>query len=215
MNRRMNKTAVLLTAAAIALSLSACGARETAGPAAGASGNAGASEPAVVSPSPSAAPAPSPAAAEGSGVGSSAAGGKGSVKESDKVKKEISVYQTDDQLLELKAVKAEISYGSAEEKLEAALEALAGDDREGTISLWKGVQFKKVTLKEGAATADIHIPDESRLGGAGEEFALEAIRKTVFQFDEVQTFDLLVDGKAAETLMGHMELEHPMKKSNP
>lgn len=140
MNRRMNKTAVLLTAAAIALSLSACGARETAGPGTAASGNAGASEPAAVSPSPSASPSPSPAAAEGSGEGSSAAGGIGAVKESDQVKQEISIYQTDDQLLELKAVKAEISYGSAEEKLAAALEALAGDDRNHLPLEGSGVQ---------------------------------------------------------------------------
>ncbi len=41
---------------------------------------------------------------------------------------------------------------------------------------------------------------------------LEAIQKTLFQFPEVDSIDILVDGKPADSLMGHMELPHPIKR---
>lgn len=142
-------------------------------------------------------------------LGSSPSGGQ-----SEPSKMEIKVYRTDDQLAELKEQTASISYTSEEEKLTAALGALADADPNGGISLWKGVEFKKVTFKDGDAVADIHLPTESRLGAPGEQLALDALRKTVFQFDEIKTFDLLIDGQAAESLMGHVELDHPMKRDD-
>ncbi|MBY3626982.1 GerMN domain-containing protein [Acinetobacter sp. CUI P1] len=63
------------------------------------------------------------------------------------------------------------------------------------------------------ATLDIHLPNSARLGSTGEDVALQVIQKTVFQFDEIKSLDLLVDGKAVESLMGHVELEHPIMKS--
>jgi hypothetical protein len=43
-------------------------------------------------------------------------------------------------------------------------------------------------------------------------FAIDALQKTFFQFDEVQSLELLVDGNQIESLMGHVELEHPMTR---
>lgn len=43
-----------------------------------------------------------------------------------------------------------------------------------------------------------------------EQFALEALKNTLFQFDEVKSIELLVDGEVVESLIGHAELEHPI-----
>ncbi len=85
---------------------------------------------------------------------------------------------------------------------------------ENEISLWEHAVFNSVTVKDGDVTVDLSLPEEARLGAPGEVLALEAIRNTVFQFDEVKSLDLLLDGQAVESLMGHEELEHPFKKNN-
>lgn len=59
---------------------------------------------------------------------------------------------------------------------------------------------------------DVHMPDEARLGAGGEQFALDALTKTMFQFDEVKSVELLVDGAKVESLMGHVDLEHPLTR---
>lgn len=67
-------------------------------------------------------------------------------------------------------------------------------------------------LSDGTLTVDIHIPDDARLGAGGEAFAIEALTKTLFQFDEIKAIDVLVDGQAAESMMGHVTLEHPIHR---
>ena len=34
----------------------------------------------------------------------------------------------------------------------------------------------------------------------------------MFQFEEVQQIELTVDGQQVESLMGHVDLEHPMNR---
>jgi hypothetical protein len=36
----------------------------------------------------------------------------------------------------------------------------------------------------------------------------------MFQFPEVNTLDILLNGEKVESLMGHMDLPHPFKKIN-
>ncbi|MNY78319.1 hypothetical protein D3C86_2185150 [compost metagenome] len=57
------------------------------------------------------------------------------------------------------------------------------------------------------------IPEDAHLGASGEDLALQALLKTSFQFDEVKTVDILVDGKSVDSLMGHVELEHPFSRN--
>lgn len=128
-------------------------------------------------------------------------------------KQTIAVYYTDDELLELVAAEAEIEYATETEKLEAALAALQHSPDEGELSLWQDAVFLSVSLQDGLATVDVSLPDVARLGAPGEAFALEAIQKTLFQFDEVNALELLVDGKSVDTLMGHEQLEHPFTKN--
>jgi hypothetical protein len=52
------------------------------------------------------------------------------------------------------------------------------------------------------------------LGAPGEDFFLQALKKTAFQFPEVKTLSVLKDGQKVESLMGHMDLPYPIKRPN-
>ena len=73
--------------------------------------------------------------------------------------------------------------------------------------------FKTAEFKDGLVTVDINLPNEARLGSGGESLAIDALKATLFQFQEVNEIELLVDGAKVDTLMGHVELEYPMKRS--
>ncbi|WP_440109700.1 GerMN domain-containing protein [Paenibacillus sp. QZ-Y1] len=129
-------------------------------------------------------------------------------------KKSINVFYTDPEELELHKATAEISYASDDAKYKAAFAALQQTKDDKLVPLWaKEIELKSVQFKDGALTLDIHMPDTARLGAGGEVFALDALKQTFFQFDEVKSLDLLVDGQQSESLMGHVDLEHPMTRS--
>ena len=118
----------------------------------------------------------------------------------------------DDELISLKELKADIEYADSKEKIEEAFKALQKDGPKAEMSLWKNVKLLNVKVEGEAVTIDVHLPDEARLGAPGEELAMESIQKTMFQFDDVASLDILVDGEQVESLMGHDELDHPIKK---
>jgi copper chaperone len=68
-------------------------------------------------------------------------------------------------------------------------------------------------LKEIGASGEVDLQgntvtvnyDESRL-------SLDAIQKTLFQFPEVDAIEILSGGKQTDSLMGHVELSHPIKR---
>ncbi|WP_339177408.1 GerMN domain-containing protein [Paenibacillus sp. FSL R5-0701] len=129
-------------------------------------------------------------------------------------KKTITVFYTDEEELELHKASAEISYASDDAKYKAAFESLQQSKDAKLVPLWsKEIELKSVQFKDGALKLDIHMPDTARLGAGGESYALDALKQTFFQFDEVKSLDLLVDGQQTESLMGHVDLEHPMTRS--
>jgi len=130
----------------------------------------------------------------------------------DKTKQSIHIYYSDQDLTSLVELNREIEYDSPDQKVAAALAALQTDGSSDALSLWSKAQFQSSSLKDGAVTIDIHLPEEARLGAPGEMLALQALKQTLFQFDEVQSIDVLVDGEAVDTLMGHEELPHPFVK---
>lgn len=81
------------------------------------------------------------------------------------------------------------------------------------VPLADALGFKSAILKDKKLTLDITVSGEGRLGAPGEAMLLQAIQKTLFQFPEVDSIDILVDGKPVESLMGHMDLPHPMKRA--
>lgn len=97
-------------------------------------------------------------------------------------------------------------------KYAAALEALKRPPAGDAVSLCPNTTFRSVELKNGTLTVDMSIPDSDKLGAPGEQLFMQAIEKTLFQFSEVQAIELLVEGKQADSLMGHMELPHPIKR---
>jgi spore germination protein GerM len=125
---------------------------------------------------------------------------------------QIKVYYSDKDFTSLYEEKAEIQYENTKQKAEAAFKQLQKDGVNGKMSLWKNVKLLSVKEEGGAVTFDIHIPDNARFGAPGEEYALESIQKTMFQFADVKSIDLLVDGEKADSLMGHESLDHPITR---
>lgn len=123
----------------------------------------------------------------------------------------IKSYYTDDQLNELTEKEQTIHYTDDEDKYMAALATLKDSGASGLLPLWK-VEFLSAKLSDGMLTVDITLPDEARLGAGGEILAIEALQNTLFQFPEVESIELLVDGQQVESLMGHVELEYPMTR---
>jgi hypothetical protein len=125
-------------------------------------------------------------------------------------KLDVHVYMSNNEMIGLEERTAHIEYVKTEDKYLAALKALQIEDTAGVVSLWKNALFNSAVLKDGKLTVDLSLPGEARLGAPGEELALESIEKTAFQFGDVDALDLLVDGEAVDSLMGHEELEHPI-----
>lgn len=135
---------------------------------------------------------------------------EGSPGEEQVKKRVIQAYFTDEQMDDLIVKEIEISYSNEDEKYTQTLEALQHSGAPELLSLWDKVSFKEVKLKDGKLTVDLSLPDEARLGAGGESLAVESLTEALFQFDEVKSIEVLVDGQQVETLMGHVELEHPI-----
>lgn len=128
-------------------------------------------------------------------------------------KETIKAYYTDDQMMDLKQVSKEITYSGDTQKYEAALKTLQDSGSADLFALWEKVIFNSVKFADGELTVDITLPDEARLGAGGESLAIDSLKQTMFQFTEVKTIELLVDGAKVESLMGHDDLEHPMTRN--
>ncbi|KQN99909.1 GerMN domain-containing protein [Paenibacillus sp. Leaf72] len=77
--------------------------------------------------------------------------------------------------------------------------------------MWKDeIILNKLEVSHGNIILDLHVPPTALLGSGGEQFAIEALKHTFFQFGEVSSIELLVDGEHKESLMGHIDLERPM-----
>ncbi|MCP3772401.1 GerMN domain-containing protein [Paenibacillus sp. MZ04-78.2] len=133
----------------------------------------------------------------------------------DPEKKELKIktYYSDAQLEKLVQKDVTISIKQDQDKYLAALNQLKKSPDGNTIPLFKGFTYKSVGLKDGQLNLDVSIADEGRLGSGGEGMLLDALQKTMFQFSEIKSIEVLVDGKQVESLMGHMDLPHPIKRS--
>ncbi|KKO52274.1 GerMN domain-containing protein [Paenibacillus sp. DMB20] len=128
-------------------------------------------------------------------------------------KAHIKMYYTDPELMELKEADGEITYTDDKDKYAKSFQALQKSSNEQLQPLWMdSIKLNSVKFENGALTLDITKPQEANLGSGGEMFAIEALRNMFFQYDEVKSIELLVDGKQVESLMGHVDLEHPMTR---
>lgn len=124
---------------------------------------------------------------------------------------QITTYFTDDDMMELKPVERGVAYTDDLAKYKEAFKSLQTAEP-GMISLWEKTVLNSAQFSEGEVTLDISLPDEARLGSGGESLAIDALKQTFFQFEEVTALELTVNGEKLESLMGHVELEHPFKK---
>ncbi|MGF9700147.1 MULTISPECIES: GerMN domain-containing protein [Paenibacillus] len=131
-------------------------------------------------------------------------------------KQTVEVFFADTQVLELKKREVELAFADNvdADKYKKTFEALQNNDDAQLVSLWEKVELLSIEFAEDTVTLDVHIPDEAKLGTSGELLALEALTTTMFQFDEVKRLDVLVDGEAVDSLMGHSELEHPIQRES-
>jgi hypothetical protein len=125
----------------------------------------------------------------------------------------VKTYYADDNLDKLIEREANVTFASDADKYKAALDALKTPPEASLSSLSKGITYRSVTNQSGNLTVDISIADSGRLGAPGEDLLVQSIRKSLFQFSEVQTIEVLLDGKKMESLMGHVSLPHPMKRN--
>lgn len=132
----------------------------------------------------------------------------------EKQSQSIEVYYTDTQVMELISAKATISFTNEVEKYTEAFKALQSSENADQIPLWAKIELKSLKFVDGQVLLDIHKPDEAQLGAGGESYAISSLAKTYFQFAEVKSVELLVDGEQVESLMGHVDLPHPMTRDN-
>jgi hypothetical protein len=131
----------------------------------------------------------------------------------DENKLTIQVYYADKNVDKLVAADQEIRYTTGESKYLSALKAMTESMDPEKFPLCKGFTFHSAVLKDGNLTVNLAFDAKSQMGSDGETLLLQAIPKTLFQFPEVKTIDLLVDGKKVDSLMGHVDLPHPIKRT--
>lgn len=93
-----------------------------------------------------------------------------------------------------------------------ALNQLTKSPDDQSVALFAGFSFLSAKMKESTLTIDLNLPKESQLGAPGEELLLDSLKKTIFQFTEVKAIEVLVGGQKVESLLGHMDLPHPIVK---
>ncbi|WP_339287389.1 GerMN domain-containing protein [Paenibacillus sp. FSL E2-0201] len=126
----------------------------------------------------------------------------------------IEAYYTNSQVMDLIPAKTSISFSDDVEKYTETFKALQSNENTELVSLWGKIELKSLKFVDGQIVMDIHKPDEAQLGAGGESLAISSLAKTYFQFDEVKSIEVLVDGEKVESLMGHVDLMHPMTRDN-
>lgn len=168
-------------------------------------------------------PAESPGTNQGASQGSNQGGEQSTnppaskepqkpANEQEKKEYTVKLYYADAQIEKLVEREKSVSVDQEKDKYLAVLKELATSPDSQMIALCKGFTFHSAELKDKQLNVDLSISPEGRLGSGGEELVLDAIKRTLFQFDEIESFDLLVDGQQVESLMGHMDLPHPIKR---
>ena len=137
-------------------------------------------------------------------------------KEKQEQKLTINVYYPDAQGTKLIAVKREIKATGQKDKYTAAMESLMqGTKAKGqTTIIPKQAKLRSVKVKDGLATVDFSrdIVKHFVGGSTGEEMLVGSVVNTLTEFRDVKKVQILIEGKAVETLGGHMDLSEPLKR---
>lgn len=129
--------------------------------------------------------------------------------------KGIDVYFSSADGLGLQAEKTRIKKGTAEEELREALDSLVKGPNEKNLgkTLPEGARIKGVTIKGHTVIVDFsaEIGTNHPGGSSGEIQTVYSIVNTIaLNFPQFKDVQLLVDGKKAETIAGHIDISRPM-----
>ncbi|GIP32456.1 GerMN domain-containing protein [Paenibacillus sp. J2TS4] len=130
--------------------------------------------------------------------------------------KELSIeaYFSDTDAEKLISKKTDIRYTDESSKYLAALHTLKSSPGPEYVALFAGIDFSSADLSSGELTVDLSISPEAVLGSQGEALALQALKNTLFQFDEVLAITILIDGEESNSLMGHVDLPKRLEREN-
>lgn len=127
--------------------------------------------------------------------------------------KTISVFYSDNNLMELQKEEQEISFADDIEKYKKTIDALGNPKKPDThVALWAGFHYHSIRVDKGTLTIDADSKNQYNMGSSGEAMALDALKEALFQFPEVKSITILVDGKKAESLMGHVDISEPLTR---
>jgi hypothetical protein len=131
-------------------------------------------------------------------------------------KSTVKVYFTDSNQSKLVEKEATVSYKPDEAPYAATLNALKKSSDSSLASLFTDITFKTVAFDKatGDLKLDLGFGPNAQFGAPGEDYFLQALKKTAFQFPEVKTLSVLKDGQKVDSLMGHMDLPYPIKRAN-
>lgn len=125
---------------------------------------------------------------------------------------QVQVYYSDANLDKLEAEQRDISYEKENDKYQQAMAMLGEASEQGHEPLWKNFAYHAITFDGGTLTIDADGTNQYNMGSTGEALALEALKRTMFQFPEVERIVILVDGKPADSLMGHADISEPLTR---
>lgn len=128
-------------------------------------------------------------------------------------KQKITVYYADSNLMGLVSEEREITFRNEQEKYRQAISLLQHPAQSDHFPLWQGFAYHSVAVnEEGQLTIDAKGTNSYNLGSSGEKMAMDSLLKTLFQFPEVKSIRITVDGKPADSLMGHVEIMEPFSR---
>lgn len=124
--------------------------------------------------------------------------------------REVSLYLSDEEGLQLKAIKQKITKAPLEAELEETVAALIKDP---SRTIPEGTRLLGVSVKEETAFVDFssEIMKNHPGGSSGETQTIYSIVDTItLNFPKVKEVQILVEGKAEETLAGHIDISLPL-----
>lgn len=124
----------------------------------------------------------------------------------------IQAYYTDSNLTELQSEQKELTYQKESDKYRLALKWLEKPANHEYVPLFQNFKVNQISLQDGKLTVDVSDQNVYNFGSSAEEMAIEALLKTMFQFPEIQQVEILINGKQAETLAGHVDISQPFSK---
>lgn len=128
--------------------------------------------------------------------------------------KTVNLYFSNDEGLALKAEKREIEKGALAKEIERSINALIkGPAEKLTPTIPDGTRLLGIEIKEGVAFLNFskEISERHPGGSSAEIQTVYSIVNTVaLNFSEIKKVQLLIEGKKAKTVAGHIDISFPL-----